>query len=221
MPAHDLVAQAATLNRFDVVGEHSKTAPGFIQHVALFESSDRGVDYGDAVDVVHMGPPFEIGGRLNAHVAGSVPLTNDQIKAIETWIETVKDEYQVEDAGWRKQYIIDPPWDDCRDKITKVRRYRRYSCAGFVIYAHLRAGVSLLMIENESLPEVTADTVRTAYPHASRHSDLLTELGLEGDGPWRIVLAGYVLRALNRTRDEILAEPYVAQDGDEFFRESL
>ncbi len=217
MPALDLAEQTATLRRFDVVGMHSETCSGFVQHVALLNSDDREVSYDDTVGVVHMGPPLETDKQLGADVTGRIPLTNDEINSIRTWIAKVEDEYQAASAGRLKQYVINPPWKDIRDENTGVRRYRRYSCAGFVLDAHLRVDVSLLMIDNEALPEVTQQTLEAAYPHVFRNPGRLNRLGLQGNGPWRVVLAGYVLHALNRSSDEIRAEPYVAQSGDEIF----
>ena len=40
---------------------------------------------------------------------------------------------------------------------------------------------------------------------------------IPGDGPWPVVLAGYVLNSLNRDEDEIRSAPYNATAGDEFF----
>ncbi len=217
MPAFDLAEQTATLSRFDVVGMHSETSSGFVQHVALLNSKDREVYCGDVVRVVHMGPPLEKDRQLGADVAGRIPLTNDQINSIKTWIAKVEDEYQAANAGTGRQYVINPHWKDICDKNTGVRRYRRYSCAGFVLYAHLQVDISLLIIEKEELPEVTRQTLEAAYPDVFRSPVLLNRFGLQGNGPWRVVLAGYVLHSLDRSSDEIRAKPYLAQAGDEHF----
>lgn len=217
MPAVDLATRPSMLSRFDVVGEHSETLRGFVKHLALLNSDDCEVKGGDAVDVVHMKPPLETDDRLCVHVAGRIPLTNDEIRGINAWLEKVKDEYQTPHIRPHQQYIIDPPWEDKPDSNRKIRRYRRYSCAGFVLDAHAQVDVQLLVIDTNELPEVSSETVKTAYPEASSHPVLLAKWGLKGDGPWRIVLAGYVLHALDRSSDEIRAEPYLAQAGDELF----
>ncbi len=214
MPAFDLTDRTAKLGRFDVVGKHSETSPGFVRHVALLDSDDCEASRDEAVRVVHMGPPLKTDDPLNADVAGRIPLTNDQINSIKTWIAKVVDEYQSGHAEKRQQYIIDPPWDDIRDENTNVRRYRRYSCAGFVLYAHLQVDVSLLVLDKEALPEVSMASIEAAYPGRTRHR---ARYGLEGDGPWRIILAGYVLHALDRSSEDIGERPYVAQKGDESF----
>lgn len=133
MPAFDLSKQAATLGRFDVVGTYSETASRFVGHVALLNSDDRDVSSHDIVRVAHMRPPLETDWQLSADVAGRIPLTNDEINSIKTWIAKVDDEIQAANAGKLKQYVIDPPWKDICDENTGVRRYRRYSCAGFVL----------------------------------------------------------------------------------------
>lgn len=217
MPAFDLAEQTATLSRFDVVGRHSEEVPKFVRHVALFNLDNRDVNHGDTVDVVHMGPPLETDQRLSVDVAGRIPLTNDQINAIHTWIGKVAKEYQAQNVRKLRQYIIDPPWEDIRDKNTGVYRYRRYSCAGFVLYAYRQVDVSLLVIDEEALPEVTKETMEAAYPEAFRQPNRRADFGIQGNGPWRIVLAGYVLHALDRSREDIEQEPYVAQEGDELF----
>ncbi len=217
MPAFDLAEHPSALSRFDVLGVHSEQVARFVEHVALLNSDNRKVNYGDTVDVVHMKPPLRTDDSLCAHVAGRIPLTNDQINSIKAWIVTVDDELRTQNARRGKQYIIDPPWKDICDENTGAHRYRRYSCAGFVLDAHLRVDVSLLMIDKEALPEVPQQTLEAAYPGVFQNPDLLDRFGLQGNGPWRVVLAGYVLHALDRSRDEIRAEPYLAQGGDELF----
>lgn len=217
MPAFDLAKRTARLRRFDIVGDHSETSPRFVKHVALVNADDCDVSSGDTLDVAHMRPPLQTNGNLNAHVAGSIPLTPDEIKGIELWIATVEDEYLAEKARTPEQYVIDPPWDDIRNKDTGVLRYWRFSCAGFVLFAHLQVEITLLVIDKQALPEVTWQTLEAAYPREIRHPDLRERLGLPGNGPWRVLLAGYVLHAMNRSSDKIRAEPYLAQAGDERF----
>jgi hypothetical protein len=96
-----------------------------------------------------------------------------------------------------------------------VRRYRRYSCAGFVLDAHLQVEIELVETDEASLPEVGRDEIGAAYPELARMDDQRrTWLGIPGDGPWRVLLAGYVLHALNRPTDKIRSEPYRARPGD-------
>lgn len=117
----------------------------------------------------------------------------------------------------KRQYIVDPPWHDVRDSVTGVRRYRRFSCAGFVLDSHLQIDIELLDLDDGVLPEVDKKMLESAYPDVARKGADLEDYGVGGDGPWRIVLAGYVLHALNRPSERIRHEPYQAQSGDELF----
>ncbi len=217
MPAFDLAEHPTTLSRFDVVGEHSEEVPHFVRHVALFKPDDGEVKHRDTVDVVHMGPPLDTDGQLAVDVAGRVPLTNDEMNTINTWIAKVEEEYKRGEAGVREQYRIDPPMEDVRDRRTGVRRYRRYSCAGFVLDAYSQVEVSLLAIDVDARPGVPGETIEAVYPGILNHLGRLNRSEIQDNGSWRIVVAGYVLRALDRSREDILEGPYVAKEGDELF----
>ena len=62
--------------------------------------------------------------------------------------------------------------------------------------------------EEQNLPDVDFGMLLKAYPEVEREEVLkrLTEgltrddLGIPGDGPWRIVLAGYVFHALDEIK---------------------
>ena len=82
---------------------------------------------------------------------------------------------------------------------------------------HHQVNIELLNIDEGVLPDVDKQTIISAYPNVGRNSERLRRFGLEGDGPWRVVLAGYVLHALNRPTIQIRREPYQAQHGDEQF----
>lgn len=219
MPAFDLSQGSQTLARYDVVGMHSDDPPRFVRHVGLFDGDASSVSVNEKVKVAHMGPPLETRRRIRAQAIGRVPLTNDEVKQIEARIEEIADEYESEGAHRRQQYIVDPPWQDVRDPNTDVRRYRRFSCAGFVLDAHSQVDIELLDLDNSVLPEVDKETLQLAYADVdvARKGADLERYGVGGEGPWRIVLAGYVLHALNRPSELIRQEPYQAQSGDELF----
>jgi len=214
MPAVDLTQGPKTLSRYNVVGQWAEDQTRFVKHVALLDEDNRSVEAGGEVNAVHMRPPLEQGNAIKVHVAGHVPLTNDEIKKVSTWIKKIADEYP---RSRVKQYVIHPPWKDTHDPNTGVRRYRRYSCAGFVLDGHRRVDIELLKIDEGTLPDVYPQTIMSAYPDAKRHISFLPHCGLEGNGPWKVVLAGYVLHALNRPTDQIRREPYQAKCGDEQF----
>jgi len=203
------------VRRYDVIGVYSAALAGFVRHVALYDNDGGTVCVSQDVDVVHMGPPLDGDGKEKASVMGAVPLTNDEVREIEVWIAGVADEYAGSAVRPSQQYIIHPPWQDFPP--SGVRRYRRYSCAGFVLDAYRTVDIHLLELDEQSLPPVDNDTLCAAYPRAA-NSRVLEQMGLQGSGPWRIVLAGYVLHSLSRDQQQIRQAPYQAQHGDERFR---
>lgn len=217
MPAFDLAQGRQTLTRYDVVGQHAEDGTRFVTHVALHDADDFAVEADGDVSVVHMSPPLKQGEAIKAHVAGRVPLTNDEIKEISAWIKEIADEYDKTGVGARDQYVIDPPWKDEIDPNTGVRRYRKYSCVGFVLDGHLQVDIELLRIKKSSLPRINQKTIASGYPGAAENPEQLAEFGVEGPGPWRIVLAGYVLHALDCESEQIRRGPYQAQRGNEQF----
>ena len=217
MPAFDLSQGSQTLACYDVVGQHSDDVPNFIRHVGLFDGEASKVGVDEEVAVAHMRPPLETGRGIRVHTVGRIPLTNGEIKQIEARIEEIADEYEAEGADWKRQYIVNPPWQDVRDSVTGVRRYRRFSCAGFVLDSHFQIDIELLDLDDGGLPEADKKMLELAYPDVVRKGTDLERYGVGGEGPWRIVLAGYVLHALDRPSELIRREPYQAQSGDELF----
>jgi len=222
MPASTLHNGPKNARRYDVIGVYSEPSESFVRHVGLYSPEGGTLSYDEEVDVTHMGPPLKRSGKATAHVIGTVPLTNEEVKEIGSWIEEVDDEYRrVGVAKPEQQYCIHPPWRDEVDKNTGARRYRRYSCAGFVLCAYGEVRIRLLDVEQPDLPDVEEQTVLNAYPRLypllRGHPDRLDGLGLEGTPPWRIVLAGYLFHALNRPTDQIRGGPYRVRPGDETF----
>lgn len=217
MPSFDLSQGSQSLTRYDVVGQHSGVVPFFIEHVGLSKREVSDVSLGGAVDVAHMGPPLDTGGVMRAHAVGRIPLANDEIKQVEVWIEEVADEYSDEKVHGRRQFCYLSPWEDVPDDNTNVRRYRRYSCAGFVIDAYSQVHVKLFDFENGVWPDVDKGMLQLAYPGASPVRASHRRSKIQGSGPQRIVPAGYVLHALDRPSELIRREPYQAQSGDELF----
>jgi len=155
---------------------------------------------------------------MSAHAAGSVPLTVDGISEIEVWMAIIQDEYDVASARRFGQYVVHPPFDDVRDANTGVRRFRRFSCTGFVLDAHRQVGIELLVLDEAVLPELSESDLVSAYPEITRvPAELPAKLGVHGEGPWRVVHAGYVRHALNRPSDAIRAQPHRARPTDSRF----
>jgi hypothetical protein len=146
-------------------------------------------------------------------------LTPDEVAQIDLFIDRVESEYRANQAGRRQQYIVLP---HCHpeegDDGTVI--YYRFSCGGFVIEAYRFVGIELIVTDATALPVVGLETLRVAYPDLQRPLDsprTREYLGLDGTGPWPIVLSGYLLNSLRRTEAEIRGGPYRPQPGDEFY----
>ena len=71
------------------------------------------------------------------------------------------------------------------------------------------------------VPDVSIETLKQAYGHHAEFLDDPEErakFGLSGDGPWPVVLPGYIFHAMNRSAAEIRSQPYLPTAGDEYFR---
>lgn len=167
-----------------------------------------------------MRPPLE--GRSEGYsiqTLGTIPLTADEIRVVSIAYDELAEEYRAQRSRKWSQYVIVPhakPY--CEQDGTIL--YTRFNCAGFIIEMYREAGVSLLATDMDKLPLVSIDVLTLAYPDAAAHlqSEVLRKrFGLEGDGPWPVVMAGYVLNALNRDEAAIRSAPYQAQSGDQYF----
>jgi len=220
MPAHRLAAQPIPLERFDVIGEDSGSARDFVCHLGLSLDTRNGVSYGDTVTVRHMRPPLESPGKMRADSIGTATLTVDEANQIELYLDEVEAEY---DAALRRphkwqQYVIVPHVKPWRAKDGTIL-WRRYSCVGLVIESYRDADIDL--VSDSDLHPVDLKTLDRAYPGldlTGRNQSRLREgLGIPGDGSWPVLLAGYVLHALNRTKEEIRRGPYSPSRSDASF----
>ncbi len=217
MPLLELQQGPQSLSRFGVLGTYAEALSRFVTHVGFSAATAESLETGHITRAVHMRPPLETDGLFEVHAAAHIPLTNSEMKEIEAWMEEIADEYEVAGVAnsSRKQYTIAPPWEDVRDAHTGVRRYRRYSCAGFVLDGHRQVEIELLNLDEDSLPEVDREIPAAVYAVDQSNPQILAQFGLDGKGPWRLVLPGYVMRALDRSSEEIRSTPYQANEGDE------
>lgn len=220
MPAARLQATPHAVRQFDVGGQDSAQVVEFVRHVGLaIQSYDGLTSASSVVRLVHMGPPLtldnaEAGNPI--HAFATVGLTADELLQIQLFVDELTSEYEAEEARPLRQYVIRPHATDPDEQFP----FRRFNCAGFVVEAYRDAGIELLNLEDEVLPSVSLDTLKMAYPdHASSldRVQLRAAYGLDGEGPWPVLLAGYVMNAMAREANEIRASPHTARIGDEFF----
>lgn len=214
MPAKRLDSQPVDVGKYEVAGLDAADMPGFVGHVGLCDEVETAIVVGAVLNVMHMAPPFCRGAHL-VHVVGYAGLSVDQIQQINVFVDELALEYSAHEfRRVDKQYVIHP---HVREPDADTP-YRRFNCAGFVIEAYREAGIELLVTDD--VPPLKLDTITTAYRSGAsllERPRWREEMGLTGDGPWPVVLAGYVINALDRPEDEIRSAPYVAAAGDEFF----
>lgn len=235
MPAQQLANNVAiNIALYDVLGFDSQERATFVGHVALASSmvsSSQGTPAG--VRLVHMTPPLLVGSPVRdpAKCHGHVGLDEPKRRVIEAFVRRLESEYAAEAVRRRlagtwdqaakdqfrsDQYTIRPHvrWPD------GDRPYHQLSCAGFVQEAYEEAGIPLVDTDDANLPTCSLDTLKTAYAVVAAHledTEFRVQKGLNGDGPWPILLPGYIMNSLDRDRDEILSSPFHATPGDECF----
>lgn len=211
---------------YSVIGEYTSSGGDhFVRHVALLRA-DRDLQYGDDVEVWHMAPPLVAGEEglrqarsgsttCTAHVVGTMRLSADDRDGIQTWLAEVDKERRPQQPY--RSYIVNPPVSWVVDEQTGTRRYRRFSCAGFVIESYREgAGISLLKWDSNTLPPVGLDIIERQYGNEIRqHGRLLLKWGIPGEGPWPVTFPGYLLHAMNRPDAEIRSSPHTTSTVDE------
>lgn len=225
MPAKQLDPQQPTsIQSFDVVGVCGVT-PGFVSHVGLARDEMDDVTTESMLRLIHMKPPLtfdEDGEKSRAHCIGGVMLSNDEQEKIRVFAERLFGEYLEQGVSDRDQYTVIPRIDDGQGQDDMTIR-RQFSCASFVIAAYSRARIEFIETSIATLPSVELKTLQQGwrrglvrlYEDPERRA---ADLNLVGNGPWPIVMPGYVLNALNRSDAEVRnGAPYRPQSGDEFF----
>jgi hypothetical protein len=221
MPAWRLDDNPVSIRKYDVAGSDSDGTPEFVRHVGLCGEERPGLRCHDELPLVHMRPPLERGERgCPVQTVATAGLTSDEVLQVNVFVDEVSSEYeaaQIRDP--RQQYAIIPherPFPSPDGTVT----CRQFSCAGFVIAAYADAGIEFIITELERLPPVPLDTLVRAYPDMAdllRNARFRSRYALNGDGPWPVLLAGYVLNALNRPEPKIRTIPYPPALGDEYF----
>lgn len=223
MPTHRVTQEPVCLRVYDAIGQDSERIPEFIRHVGLSTEQREQLRCREAISMVHMAPPLQIETAPDcAHVVGSVPLTSDEIQQMSVFIDELRSEFEANDAREIHQYVIRPHVLPKRDS-DGTTIYMRFNCAGFVIEAYRAAGIDLLHTFDDDIPMCSLQDLLLAYPDVSDHLQNAAfrqreQINLPGEGPWPVVLPGYVLNALAREEEVLRTEgPYHAVPGDEYY----
>jgi hypothetical protein len=216
MSVHVSTREPQRIPLYGVVGEAEDGAGGFIRHVAMCVPEVSKYVMDQLVRVVHMGPPLASDASMRASVFGVVRLSSDECAKIQLWLAEVMEEDRPNRP--ERSYVVDPycKWEI--DKETGIRRYRRFSCVGFVFACYQEAvGIRLVQVEHEHLPPVSLDTVKEIYGERLDREAKRRRYGLLGDGPFCVVLPGYLFHSLARDDMLVRASPYKASPGDEYW----
>ena len=226
MPSYRVAGPTLSLSIFDVVGQDGNEVD-FIGHAGLAESA--GSQHAAKISVLDMGPPLHgshYSAQVKASVVGSATLTDDEVRKIKTFVDRHANEHLVFLQLNRSRLIMAAPQMYCvhphasplyEDDGRYVRM--RFSCAGFVFEAYKKARIKLL--DSNALPMLDIAVIRLAYPSQvglMKTAGISPEaLGLEGSGPWAVLLCGYLFHSLNRDAHDIRREPYTPSAADRYF----
>lgn len=225
MPGYRVTEAILTLSCFDVVGRDSDVKR-FVGHAGL--ASSAGKQNAAMIPVLDMGPPmhdYDAREHLKGDVVGSAVLTDDEQQKIRTFVDRNANEHAAFSQLNMRQIIAAAPEMYCvlphaSPLCESDGRYARtrFSCAGFVLEAYKRARIELLDID--AIPNVNMEIIMAAYPQARliESGAISAEaLGLGGNGPWPVLLCGYLFHALNREPDVIRQDAYSPSIEDRYF----
>lgn len=216
MPAARLTATPIGVGRFDIMGFDAAAPDHVIGHVGLAVNSVGAFSAGQTIGVVHMQPPMAAGGHpLEPQACGSVPCTVDETQRINLFVDEQIAEHEAEGLRWRG-YIV-RPHAKSEQEADGTTVYRRFSCAGFVVEAYRATELDVVVTDEDLLPQFSLDVIERAYPFVRGHARARAFFGLQGDGPWPVLMPGHILHALDRTTEDIRRSPYQPREGDEFF----
>ncbi|NQV26715.1 MAG: hypothetical protein HQ518_20375 [Rhodopirellula sp.] len=200
-----------------MIGTYAETPPRFVRHVALLREPTE-VTGGAAVAVYESAPPVfaspDSAERLaNAHVVSDLALRTSESEAMTNWLARVATENR-SFAPIFQQYKIKPHMEWVRASETNRRIRRRFSCAGFVLEAYRAAEIQLVH-PNVPFPAASDEQLKHAYsnlfdleaanPQVRKRIGFIdrADLGLTGDGPWSVLLPGYLFHAGSKATADI------------------
>lgn len=220
MPALRVGRGENSVRKFDVVGQDSDGTAEFIRHVGLASEGKDPIGTPSIVPMVHMSPPL-LREAVSEPISsiGTAGLTVDEVRQIEVFVDEQLLEYEAAKTSPFKQYVIAPHVKEPGSQDGTII-CRRYNCAGFVIEAYRSVGVEFIQTAPSSLPPVALSTLTIQYPDQVTFLEKpknRERFGIPGEGPWPVVMAGYVVNALDRPEVDIRAIPYLPVPGDEFF----
>lgn len=221
MGSFRIADQSSNIRAYDAVGQDAKDVAWFVCHIGISNGYVAVKEQRIVLaKMVEMCPPLivpRVGEQLDPEydrvdVVGSVALTAAESKQMAIFIEETAKE--LESVPKRQQYTVHPHFRDRNDPDSA----RRFSCAGYVQQAYEYADIDL--VDVAAIPDVELETILPAYPdyrEELKHPRARAFVGLKGDGPWPVLLPGYIFHAMNRSPQDCRTTPYKPQAGDECF----
>lgn len=221
MGSFRIAHRSSDIHVYDALGQDAEDVTSFVCHIGISNGSVEVKEQQVVLaKMVEMCPPLivpRVGEQPDPEfdrvdVVGNIELTASESRQIAIFIEeTVK---ELESIPKRQQYTVHPHFRDRTDP----KSARRYSCAGYVQQAYEYADIDL--VDMAAIPDVELKTILPAYPdnrEELEHPRARAFVGLKGDGPWPVLLPGYIFHAMNRPPQECRSTPYKPQVGDECF----
>jgi hypothetical protein len=206
MPVQRLGSHGGT--RFDLIG-HCHGGGEDVTHVGLLATASD-VTAGGNVAGLQMGAKLYVEPPTNivAHIAGTLPLSREQAEGLEEWIAEVRTLAAV------CVYIALPAAEFVSDSQSGRRKHWKFSCAGFVETAYSAGAGVRLVVDETKLPLLELTTVKRIWaPVLNILEDeklqrkFLDKYGLKGNGPWKVLVPGYLLHALQRRVNDLPYTP--------------
>lgn len=210
------VAPGARLPKFSVLGTYG--AKAIVRHVGL-AVDDSIARAGEETEVYDCQPPLRIGatsheiGSMLADVMGDLNLTDKERSDIEVWLARERTRMNGDRRNKRLRYTVLPATRFRAGENEQVI-HRDFSCAGFVAAAYSE-GANLTLVDDTALPMIAADALAEVYGAQYLEFARRQDFGLSGDGPWPVLLPGYLLHALGQAN--IRNKPHTPTAADATF----
>jgi len=214
LPALQLTDKAVVLSPYDVVALGALNLP---THAMLFIGDAIRTDVTQAtlVPVSHMRPPIRDDSRP-VHFVGSAELDLEERRLVKDFVDTQRRTISILKLRQQiEQYAI----HQLADEISPDDTLPRFSCATYVTGAYEQAAIQLI---DNLIPMKTIDDLKRTYTDpvllaSLDDPDRRVQIGIGSGNNWPIIMVGYLLHSLSRSRADIRTTPYRAVNGDEFF----
>ena len=192
------------IRRFDLVAQREPS--GFIRHVALAHGKHRIASISAQCPVMHWGPPLAVreAASIRVDLVGRLALDSEDVNLLEITAASLSTQTRLD-----LPMIADPPWQQCSCPTTGIPWGMRFSCAGFVAFL-FRDALEIDLVDLSNLPSTALNFLALVYPSITGER-ARRMAGLQGSGPWRVLLPGFVVHAFGAGRSAV---PYVAQPTD-------